>query len=87
MRMRSYRTMGLVRIFVSLAAALFVQFLGGGLMQVVDAHETSFGPAGGGGGFAISMLLRPRWTVAIPLALGVAAVVCLFIGAHEKSGR
>ena len=87
MRMISYRTIGLTLIIVSIAAALLIQFAGGGLFDVVDAHETAAGPSGSGGGFVISMVLRPRWLLALPLVLGVAAVVCLIVGSNEKPKR
>src|SRR5260370_37254929 len=50
MSTQSYRTTGLVLIFVSIAAALIVQFFGGGLVDVGDAHEMTPSPSGSGGG-------------------------------------
>jgi hypothetical protein len=87
MRMLSYRTTGLTLIFVAIAAALLVQFAGGGLLDVVDAHETAPGTNGSGGGFAISMVLTPRWLLVLPVVLGISAIVCLMIGANEKPNR
>ena len=48
---------GVLLLFASLVAALVIQFLGGGLVDVVDAHETGPGANGGSGGFMISMVL------------------------------
>ena len=87
MRTQSYRTIGFVLMFVAVATALIVQFLGGGLVAVVDAHEMTTGPGGSGGGFVVSMVLRPRWLAAVPVVLGLAGIVFLFIRGHEQSNR
>ena len=68
----------------AVAAALAIQFLGGGLWDIIEAHEMAPGPGGGGGGVVVSWVLEVRWRTGIPLALAIAAVVCLTLRGHDK---
>jgi len=73
---------GVLLLFASLAAALAIQFLGSGLLEVVNAHE--IGPGGkGSGGFVISMVLNIKWPTLIPLLLCATGVVCLIKRGNE----
>lgn len=74
-------------LLASLVAALGIQFLGGGLLDVVDAHETGPGANGGAGGFVVSIALSTRWPALIPLLLAAAAVVCLTRRGNEHPIR
>ena len=87
MSTRTYRMSGVLLFLASLVAALVIQFLGGGLLEVVNADETGPGANGSAGGFVVSMVLDVKWLALIPLLLGAAAVVCLIKRGNERPIR
>jgi len=87
MTTRAYRTSGVLLLFASLIAAFAIQFFGGGLLEVLDAHETGPGANGSAGGFVVSMVLKIRWPAVIPLLLGGVAVICLIMRGNAQPIR
>ena len=72
-------------LVASLAAALVIQFFGGGLVKTVDVHNLE--PSGSAGDYLVSLEIEVKWPVTIPTLLGSPAIVCFVKRGNERTDR
>ena len=81
---RVHRTVGLVLIVASLAAAVLVQFLGRGLVTLGDLQPPTKPGPGGNSMIWFSLHVKLSWPAAIPAVLGVAALAWWIVGGRTS---